>query len=204
MTDPIPALPDPKLPEISRRHRAFVEAYLLTWNASEAARQAGYRGRSNTIGNRLLTNVDIQARIAQRIEQMAMEADEILARLSEQARINIGDFFTRLEGPEVLGKPGSVWFLDMEKVRARGHLIKKIKFYKEGDVEIELHDGQAALVHLGKHAGLFKEIMEHTGKNGLPIEHEVINVTLTDRERAERVNALLDTARARRVGQSPN
>lgn len=41
---------------------------------------------------------------------------------------------------------------------------------------------------------------ELTGKNGGPIEHE--NVGLTDEQRADRIAALLDQARARRTGSA--
>lgn len=41
---------------------------------------------------------------------------------------------------------------------------------------------------------------EMTGKDGGPIQHE--NVGLTDEQRADRIAALLDAARARRDGQS--
>lgn len=43
---------------------------------------------------------------------------------------------------------------------------------------------------------------EHSGPDGKPIEYA--NVSLTDDERAQRVNQLLDTARTRRAGQDPD
>jgi phage terminase small subunit len=54
---------------------------------------------------------------------------------------------------------------------------------KDGDeeenhwIEVELHDAQAALVHLGRHHKLFTERQEITGKDGggLRIEVEYVN-----------------------------
>ena len=54
--------------KLSERRRRFIAAYLQTLNASEAARQAGYEGRANTIGQRLLTNVVIQAELKKHFE----------------------------------------------------------------------------------------------------------------------------------------
>lgn len=44
-------------------HRRFCYHYLKTLNASEAARLAGYKGRADVIGARLLVNVRIKSAI---------------------------------------------------------------------------------------------------------------------------------------------
>lgn len=67
---------------MNERRKAFIAAYLITLNASEAARQAGYKGRANTIGQRLLTDVDIKAEISRRLsEAMAAEKDGLKRRI---------------------------------------------------------------------------------------------------------------------------
>ena len=35
--------------KLTPKQRAFVEHYLESWNATKAARRAGYRGNSNTL-----------------------------------------------------------------------------------------------------------------------------------------------------------
>lgn len=68
--------------QMNERRKAFIAAYLVTLNASEAARQAGYKGRANTIGQRLLTNVDVKAEISRRLtEAMAAEKDGLKRRI---------------------------------------------------------------------------------------------------------------------------
>lgn len=69
-------------PKLNERRKKFISAYLETLNASEAARQAGYKGRSNTIGQRLLTNVDIKGIISEELKAR-MDAD----RESVKARV---------------------------------------------------------------------------------------------------------------------
>jgi phage terminase small subunit len=161
------------------KQRVFVEAYLRTWCAAEAARTAGY-AHPDRQGSRLLKNVEVQAAIEARLKDMAMGADEILARMTDQAQANIGDFWKvkqvplRMKDGIVFDKDGNpvmvdVWDLDMDEVKARGHLIKTISMTKFGP-RIELHDGQAALVQLGKHRKLFVDRHEITGENGGPIE----------------------------------
>jgi hypothetical protein len=69
-------------------------------------------------------------------------------RLAQHATADISEFI------EPMSK--RTFLIDVEKVKEFGHLIKKIKHTSRG-VEIELHDPQAALVHLGRHYALFKD-----------------------------------------------
>lgn len=48
--------------------------------------------------------------------------------------------------------------------------IAEVKQSPTGGLSLKLHDKRAALVDLGKHLGMFKEKIEHTGKDGGPIE----------------------------------
>ncbi len=148
MTDPKP---------LSYKQKAFIEAYLETWNASEAARRAGY-AHAWQAGSRMLRNVEVKAEIEQRLGEMAMSANEVLARLSEQARVSMKDFVL----------PGTA-NLDVAALQAKGHLVKSISHTRYG-VRIELHDGQAALIQMGKAHNLFVERHELSGPNGGPIK----------------------------------
>jgi phage terminase small subunit len=135
---------------LSNKRRAFVEAYLVTWNASEAARRAGYIGRANTVGPRLLANVGIQEEIQRRLAELKMGADEVLIRLADQARADIGQFI------DEAGR------FDWQKIKERGYLVKGISRTDRGD-RIELYDAQSALALIGKHHALFTERVEHSG-----------------------------------------
>ncbi len=130
---------------LTAKQRAFVEHYLVCWNASEAARRAGYRGKANVVGPRLLANVSIRALVDARLAEMAMSANEVLARLSDEAAGDL-DYFLNGQG------------LDFDKARKAGkmHLLKSFSVTAEG-FRIEIHDAQAAKVHLGRHYGLFGE-----------------------------------------------
>ena len=167
----------------TKKQRVFIEEYLQCWNAAEAARRAGYSKRTaRTQGSKLLTNVDISAEIENRIAEMAMSADEVLLRLGDMARGDIGEF---------MDIESMSFNLALEKAKELGltHLIKKVKQRttitqkKDGDeeenhwIELELHDSQSALVHLGKHHKLFTDKTEITGKDG-----NAIRVTLIDND----------------------
>lgn len=147
---------------LSYKQRAFIEFYLTTWNSSEAARLAGYTGRANTVGPRLLSNVGIQAAIEKRINEISMGASEVLIRLAEHARGDMGDFLD-------IGSMGFSVDLNNAKEKGITRLIKKVKMRttttlsKEGvetetnDTEVELYDAQAALEKIGRHLRLWRE-----------------------------------------------
>ena len=56
---------------VNKRRKDFAEFYIQTGNAAEAARKAGYSERTaRTIGQRLLTFVDVSAYITERMKEM--------------------------------------------------------------------------------------------------------------------------------------
>lgn len=165
---------------LTNKQQAFIEEYLLDFNATRAAERAGYRGNANSLacmGYELLRNPKIESVVRRRLQEKAMHADEVLMRLADQARADIGDFLRRDgDGPLVV---------DLEQAHRLGtlHLVKKLKhrvFHHVDDrgnvthvevrAEIELHDAQKALELLGKHHGLFKERVEHSGELELTVD----------------------------------
>jgi phage terminase small subunit len=139
---------------LTGKQQAFVDHYLQCWNATEAARRAGYAGNDNTlksIGSENLTKPDISAAVQKRLDDNAMSANEALSRLADIARGDIGDFLS----PESLT-------VDISKGKTA--LIKRIEYriYTTDEsqtetVKIELHDSQRALETIARHHGLLKD-----------------------------------------------
>jgi hypothetical protein len=130
----------------------------------------------------LLTNGDIRALIQERLAANALGADEVLSRLGEQAR---GDWSQYIRITQDKHWP----WLDIDQMREDGklHLIKGFTVSDKGSVKIEGYDSQSALVHIGKHLGMFRTRVEHSGPDGKPIPIEVQRLArMTDDElRAE-------------------
>lgn len=159
---------------LNNKQRAFIEHYLACWNATQAAREAGYSEKTaRAIGAENLTKPDIKAEINRRLSELKADADEVLTRLTAHARGSMEDLMD-LENNLSLGA-----------ARANGalRLVKKLKEHswtdKDGEQhrtrEVELHDAQAALVQLGRHHKLFVDRTEHTGKDGSAIKVEYVN-----------------------------
>lgn len=140
----------------------FVEAYLECFNATEAARRAGYEGNDNTLGSVGWENLQkpaIAKRISVRLQEAAMSADEVLSRLAEIARGEHGQY---------IGIGGKV-DLAMMIFDNKTHLIKSIKDTRHGQ-SITFCDMQGALALIAKHHGLLVERHEVSGAGGGPLE----------------------------------
>ena len=152
----------PKGEKLNQRQILFVAHYLICWNASEAARKAGYSAKTAySIGWENLRKPEIKSLIQERMAEYVMSANEALARLSQMASGNLID---------VLNTDDE---FDFELARDKGmtHLVKKIKRRqftdKDGnttrDTEVELYDAQSALITLAKYHKLFTDKSDTTG-----------------------------------------
>lgn len=133
--------------------------------------------------------------------EKVMGSPETLGRLSEQARVSIADFVTiRLvptalvvplgnnadgdedddgagTGAQAQGGFIQVAELNWDAIRANGHLVKSITNTRYGP-RIELHDGQNALIQMGRHHKLFidqsevKSIAVQITSDDIAVAHE--------------------------------
>lgn len=163
--------------------KLFCDWYLRTWDATESARNAGYSEKSASIsGSRNTRDPRIQAEIKRRLSASAMKADEVLHRLGEQARGDIGKYFKIAERwtdwplptEEIVEErrtPDPVTGVMARNYRVRSvvvdvdalldptksRLIKKFTDSPKSGIVLELYDAQAALSLLGKHHKLFSD-----------------------------------------------
>lgn len=154
---------------LTKKRRAFVEEYLQCWNATEAAKRAGYSERTaRQQGSRLLSNVDISQEIQDRLQELQMGANEALALLADQARGDLGEFM------DISSMGFNLSLLDEDGNRKNTRVIRKIKqktttfiAKKESDedrevheVEIELYDAQSAIDKVLRVQGAYKDSVD--------------------------------------------
>lgn len=132
--------------QLTPKQRVWLEAYLTTWNASEASRIAGYTSPSK-VAWQMTQKPLIKAAIEQRMRDARISADEVIVRLMQQATANVGDFFTITpDGPE--------W--NWEKIKEKGFLVKSVTKTRDG-YKLEFYDAQKALELLGRSMALFTD-----------------------------------------------
>lgn len=175
--------------ELSLKQTKWLEAYLRTGNATEAARQAGYEGSDEvlaSIGWENLRKLEIKKRVEARLAESQVSANEVIGTLVSQMRADITEILT----------PGG--HLDIEMIRGKslGHLLRKIKTRRyvenrgEDDeveveiTEVELYDAQAAAAQLCKIFGLYAPTNINVGTLDSEIERELARLGLATEESA--------------------
>ena len=181
---------------LSKKQKLFVEYYLQTWNATQAAIKAGYSKKSAAVtGHNNIRKTNIAEEIKRRVDEVCMSSDEALTLLSDQAR---GDFADLAE----ITTAGFEFKL-MEKddegnviINPNTKLVKKIKQKvttylsksKDGDdrevidTELELYSAQRALELIGKAHGLFIDKVETEGELRIIVERRDTNTAKIDSE----------------------
>lgn len=157
--------------KLTRKQQVFIDEYLKCFNASEAARRAGYSEKSARFtGSDLLADGNISQQIQARLNEVHMSADEALKLTADIARGDMTEFLTPFGA------------IDLEKIResGKGRLIKKIKQRtitkigkneNEGDTEthdteIEFYDAQAAIRDILKILGRFTDRLDLSNSDG--------------------------------------
>lgn len=147
--------PEQLLATLPPKQQVFVLEWLTCFNGSEAADRAKY-AHPRIQAARLLANINIQRVIHAFLDQKAMPANEVLARLSEHARGDLRPFLK-------YDKDGAISGFNLSADTPL-HLLKEISItesefagVKKRTISIKLNDPQAALVHIGKHRGMFRD-----------------------------------------------
>jgi len=160
---------------LTNKQRAFVAEYLKCWNASEAARRAGYSAKNaDVIGSENLGKPGIREAIEERLRTLTMSADEALFRLSEMARGTMADFVD-----------ADTQQIDLARAAEAGKLGLVKSFSRTdteygGSIRVELYDAQAALVQIIKQRQLA------TGKPTSRVEMNLSQLTDDELERLSR------------------
>jgi phage terminase small subunit len=132
------------------KQRLFIDHYIVCMNGTEAARLAGYSGDDRSLAvmaSQNLRNVNIARALERRLNSFSMSASEVLIRLTDIARGDIGD---------ALNSAGGIDATEA-KAKGRSHLIKRYKTkttvgedQEVFESEVEMYDALDALKTLAK------------------------------------------------------
>jgi len=134
---------------LTDKQQRFVGEYLIDSNATQAAIRAGYSAKTaRSVGAENLTKPDVAAAIAERQQKLSgkleLSAEWVLERLVENVD-------RAMQVAEIKNADGT----------------------GTGEYKYEGNVANRALELIGKHIGMFKERVEHSGPNGGPIQTEV-------------------------------
>src|SRR5690606_9707206 len=113
---------------LTAKQQLFVDDYLIHFNATKAAKTAGYSEKTAySQGQRLLKNVEISAIVETRLKESRMNSDEVMKMMKDIAGSNINDYMKIVQRERIKHVPKSLTLLIERK-----HLeIKKHAMYIE-------------------------------------------------------------------------
>jgi phage terminase small subunit len=163
--------------ELTPKQQRFVAEYLIDLNATQAAIRAGYSAKTaEQQGCRLLRNARVSATIeegqAKAKEQHAVTAERVIQELARIALVDLGRIYDEdgnllpiKDMPEDARR--AIAGVEVDQLfEGRGDDREMVGVTKK----VKLFDKPRALEMLGRHFGLFKDRVEHTGKDGGAIE----------------------------------
>lgn len=141
---------------LTPKQQRFVEEYLIDLNATQSAIRAGYSEKTaSEQGSRMLGNVKVQ----EAIQEAQKKLSERTGITQEYVLSNIQKVIERcMQHEAVQARDGSPLLVEGPE----GNLACLFEFKEAGALK--------GLELLGKHLGMFKDKIEHTGKDGGPID----------------------------------
>ena len=141
---------------LNDRQERFCREYIIDLNATNAALRADYSKKTaRAIGSRLLTNVDIQARLSE-LQAKPLKKLEITAESVLQKFVEIRD--RCLQEEPVYNKEGN----------------------ETGEYKFDAANALRANEALGKHLKLFTDKVEHSGEVSIVNRQEIFDKYLKD------------------------
>ncbi len=119
----------------------WVLEYVKTFNATQAARKAGYKDPEHS-GYENRKNPRVWAHVERELERHGMTVSELTGRLTQIARFNLGPYLQR---------SGGEWSLNVDQLRddGFGFMVKQVYPTAHG-TRIELHDPVNMLTTLAR------------------------------------------------------
>lgn len=156
---------NPKYQKLTAKQAKFVEEFFKdSSSARAAARRAGYaKGACASMGPNLLKHPIVSAELDELIQirkhRLGLTEDRILQELAHIAFANMKDVLKEDELGNITIDLNSLTY---EQAAA----LSEVQKGRTG-TKVKLNDKLAALVHIGKHLGMFREKVEVTGKLSL-------------------------------------
>lgn len=198
---------------LSPRQQRFVSEYLIDLNATQAAIRAGYSTKTaGSIGAENLTKPEIAAAVAEaqlkRAGRLEVTADRVLAELAKLGFANMADYMrVGVDGDPCLD------FSDLSRDQAAALVEVTVENFKDGRgeeardvrrVKFKLADKRQALVDVGRHLGMFKDRVEHSGPDGGPISvKSVPDLSKLTKGQRDELRSILGAAFGEPEGDAP-
>jgi phage terminase small subunit len=167
--------------KLTPKQKRFVEEYLIDLNATQAAIRAAYsKKNADKIGHELLGKTRVSEAIKEAMDKRSQRTEITQDRvLQELAKVGFADiknflsFNTALttvgydnKGGRIVDYVHVVQLKDSDEID--GTVVSEVSL-KDGQLKFKLHDKMKALQDIGRHLGMFKDKVEHSGETSLTV-----------------------------------
>ena len=198
------------------KHEQFARYLAEGIKPSDAILKLGYLPNAskhsvNMQAGKLMRTEEVQNRVAELQDQAAARTSITVARvLEELAKIGFANPLDYMKVQE----DGTAYVDLKDMTRDQAAAISEIQVdeYMEGrgeearpvkKVKLKFHDKRAALMDIGKHLGMFREVKVHVGPDGGPIQtSNKVEVSLLQKDEREMLKQLLLLAAERKRNAS--
>lgn len=168
--------------KLTEKQKRFADEYLIDLNATQAAIRAGYSTKvAKEIGYENLTKPHIREHVDERMKdrekRTEITQDRVLEELAHIAFDDISNYLRYYTDEQ--GRV-QIEVKDSEEVDTRN--ISEISYSKKDGFKFKLYGKDSALVNVGKHLGMFKERIEHTGEMTQNVNASVDLTKLDDKD----------------------
>jgi len=146
---------------LTDKKERFCQEYIIDLNGKRAAERAEYSPKTaQEQSSRLLSNVKVQERIAElkkeRSERTQITQDMVVKELAKLGFSNMCDYATWNNSSVTLKNSGELT-KDQSAVVSE---VSQTETKDGGSIKFKLHDKKGSLELLGKHLGIFKEVVD--------------------------------------------
>ena len=157
--------------KLTAKQQCFIDEYLIDLNATQAAIRAGYSAKTAYAKGSEMNKrfaVEIAQAQAERSKRTEITQDAVLRELAKIGFSNMLDYVSVTDGGDLVPDFSA---LTRDQAAAIGEVT--IEEYTEGRgddaqnvkrTKFKLSDKRAALVDMGRHLGMFKDKIEHSGE----------------------------------------
>lgn len=177
--------------ELTGKQEKFCQLYTIYWNATRAAREAGYTEKNaGVLGYQLLQIPLVQERIESLTEhtlkELGVSRERVLKEVCALAFVKMSDVARIVDG--------EVHLLDSDEMTDQAAAaLKSISYSKSSSssddghsesrsISFGLHDKRGSLEFLGKHLNILAENHKHSGKVTMSLEDLVAGSNEEDKE----------------------
>ena len=163
--------------KINIKQKLFVEEYLIDLNSTQAAIRAGYsKNRASEIGYQLLQRTTVQEYIQQRMKDREIRTeitqDKVLQEFAHIAFDDIKNYLSFYTDTD-----GNVRTIVKDSNTIDTRAIQEVSQGKDGMFKFKMYCKDNALLQVGKHLGMFKEQIEHSGETTVNNKMDFSNFT---------------------------